>query len=62
MLRMVWLVVAHDQVEYRDMDGLMGNLFSFLCSTWMQFWKCLKYFFGLSKWRPQKRLAGAVYR
>ena len=53
MLRIVWLVMAHDQLDNRDMDGVMGNLFSFLCSTWAWFWKCLQDFFGLSKWRPQ---------
>ena len=54
MLRMVWLVVAHDQLEYRDMDGVMGNFLSFLCSTWAQFWKCLQDFFRIKQVKATK--------
>lgn len=54
MLRMVWLVVALDQLEYREMDGVKGNLFSFLCSTWAQFWKCLQDFFRIKQVKATK--------
>ena len=33
MLRALWLVVAHDLLEYRYMDDVKGNLFSLFCST-----------------------------
>ena len=34
MLRALWLVVAHDLLEYRYMDDVTRNLFSLFCSTW----------------------------
>ena len=34
MLRALWLVVAHDLLEYRYMDNVTENLFSLFCSTW----------------------------
>ena len=35
MLRELWLVVAHDLLEYRYMNDVTGNLtFSLFCSTW----------------------------
>ena len=35
MLHAVLLVVAHDLLEYRYMDDVMGNLFFLFCSTFM---------------------------
>ena len=32
MLRALWLVVAHDQLEYKHMDDVKGNLCSLFCS------------------------------
>ena len=35
MLHAVLLVVAHDLLEYRYVDDVMGNLFFLFCSTFM---------------------------
>ena len=34
MLHALWLVVAYDLLEYRDMDDISGNLFTLFCWTW----------------------------
>ena len=34
ILRMLWLVVAKDLLEYRHMDAIMGNLFYLFWWTW----------------------------
>ena len=63
MLRAMWLVVAHDLLEYRYMDDVKGNLFSLFCSTWHA---VLKMFVRLFRVEVSesfgKRLAGAIYK
>ena len=53
ILRALWLVVAHDLLEYRYMDDVTGNLFPLLCSTWRA---VLKMFVWLFQWHTRLRL------
>ena len=55
--RVLWLVIAHDLLEYKNMDDIMGNLFSLFVQHGKQFWNSLLEYFGLSKWRPQKKFS-----
>ena len=57
MLLPLWLVVAHNLLEYRYKDDVTGNLFSLSCSTWRVIWKCWWDYFGLSQWKPCKKFS-----
>ena len=63
MLRALWLVVAHDLLEYRYMDDVTGNLFSLFCSTWRA---VLKMFVRLFRIKAseilEKSSTGAIYK
>ena len=53
MLRALWLVVAHNLLEY--MDNVTEDLFYlFFFQHGVRFWKCLWDYFGLSKWKSRK--------
>ena len=53
MLRALWLVVAHDLLEYRYMDDVRRNLFSF--------WKCLWDYFGKRMWKLPKKFKRELF-
>ena len=59
----LWLVVAHDLLEYRYIDDVTGDLFSLFCSTWRA---VLKMFVRLCRIKAsenlEKSLAGAIYK
>ena len=58
MLHALWFVVAHDLLEMTSRET------SFFCfvQNGARFWKCLWDYFGLRKWKPWKRLSGAIYK
>ena len=63
MLRALWLVVAHDLLEYRYMDDVTGNLFSLFCSTWHAVLKMFVRLFRIEASESfGKSLAGAIYK
>ena len=63
MLRALWLVVAHDLLEYRYMDGVSENLFSLFCSTWHAVLKMFVRLFRIEASESfGKRIAGAIYK
>ena len=59
----LWLVVAHDLLEYRYIVDVTGDLFSLFCSTWRA---VLKMFVRLCRIKAsenlEKSLAGAIYK
>ena len=62
MLRALWLVVAHDLLEYRHMDDVTGKLFSFVLSNMARGFENVCEI--ISNWASEgleKSLAGAVY-
>ena len=63
MLRALWLVVAHDLLEYRYMDDVTGNLFSLFCSTWRAVLKMfVRLFLIKASESHEKNLAKAIYK
>ena len=63
MLHALWLVVAHDLLEYRYMDDVTGNLFSLFCSTWHAVLKMFVRLFRIEASESfGKSLAGAIYK
>ena len=63
MLRAVWLVVAHDPLEYRYMDVVTGNLFSLFCLTWRAVLKMFVRLFQIKASESlEKKLARAIYK
>ena len=63
MLRALWLVLAHDLLEYRYMDDVTGNLFSLFCSTWHAVLKMFVRLFRIEASESfGKSLAGAIYK
>ena len=59
MLRALWLVVAHDLLEYRYMDDFTGNLFSLFSSTWRA---VLKTFVRLFRIKASESLGKSLAR
>ena len=49
------LVVAHGLFEFRHMDDVTATCFLCFVQHGGRFWKWLRDYFGLSKWRPQKQ-------
>ena len=64
MLHALWLVVAHDLLEYRYMDDVRGNLFSLFCSTWRAVLKMFVRLFRIkaSESLEKKNLARSIYK
>ena len=63
MLRALWLVVAHDLLEYIHMDYVTGELFSFVLSNMARGFENVCEI--ISNWASEgleKSLAGAVYK
>ena len=63
ILRALWLVVAHDLLEYRYMDDVTGNLFIFVLfkMAWGFENVCEIISYKASE-NLEKRLAGAIYK
>ena len=62
-LRTLWLVVAHDLLEYRYMDDVTANLLSLFCSTWHAVLKMFVRLFRIEASESfGKSLAGAIYK
>ena len=59
MLRALWLVVAHDLLEYRYMNNVTGSLFSLFCSTWRA---VLKMFVRLFRIKASENLGKSLGR
>ena len=57
MLRALWLVVAHDLLEYRYMDDVRGNLFPLFCSTWRGFENVCEIISDQSRRKPGKKVS-----
>lgn len=55
--RVLWLVIDHGLLEYKNMDDVTGNWFSLFVQCGEQFWNSLLEYVGLSKWRPQKKFS-----
>ena len=52
------LSFGHDLIEYRRVDDVTGKLFLLVFYNMTRnFWKCLREYFGLSKWRPRKKFS-----
>ena len=63
MLRALWLVVAHDLLEYRYINDVTRNLFSLFCSTWHAVLKMFVSLFWIEASESfGKHLAGAIYK
>ena len=63
MLRALFLVVAHDLLEYRYKDDVTGNLFSLFCSTWGAVLKMSVRLFRIkAREILEKSLAGTIYK
>ena len=62
MLRALWLVAAHDLLEYRYMDDVMGNLFSLFCSTWHGFENVCEIISDWGKWKLRKKFSRSYLR
>ena len=62
MLRALWLVIAHDLLEYRHVDAVTGNFFSLFCSTWRAFLKIFVILLRIKSESLEKSVAGAIYK
>ena len=54
ILRALWLVVAHDLLEYRHLDDVTGNAFPFFVENGARFWECLRDYLVLIRIRQVK--------
>ena len=45
--RVLWLVIAYDLLEYKNMDDVTGHLFSPFVQRGKQFWNSLLEYFGV---------------
>ena len=62
MLRALWLVLAHDLLEYRYMDDITRNLFSLFCSTWRAVLKMfVRFSFGLKQVKSSKKVQQELF-
>ena len=63
MPRALWLVVAHDPWEYRDMGDITRNLFSLFCSRRAVLKLFVRLFWNYASERlKEKNLRGAIYK
>ena len=59
----LWLVVAHDLLEYRCMDDVTGNLFIFVLLKMARgFENICEIISDKASENLEKRLAGAIYK
>ena len=55
MQRALWLVVAHELLEYRYMDDVTRNLFNLFCSKWRAVLKILVRLFRIKQVKASKK-------
>ena len=52
----LWLVIAHDLLEYSYMNDVTGNLFSLFCSTWRGVLKMFVRLFRIKQMKASKKV------